>query len=102
MDEQLRAIADPTRRRILELAQQREYTAGEIAERFDMTRPGVSQHLKVLLGVDLLTVRREATRRYYRANAQGLALLRKQLDRFWVHSLRELKQKAEREARRRK
>ena len=102
MDEQLRAIADPTRRQILELSTRREYTAGELAECFEMTRPGVSQHIQVLLGVGLLSVRREATRRYYRANEQGLALLRKQLDKFWTRGLADLKRVAERDTRRRR
>ncbi len=95
MDAQLRAIADPTRRQILQLASEREYTAGEIAERFEMTRPGVSQHIQVLVGVGLLTLRREATRNYYRANAQGLMLLQKQLDTFWETGLADLKRLAE-------
>lgn len=102
MDAQLRAIADPTRRQILELATEREYTAGEIAERFDMTRPGVSQHIRVLMDVGLLSLRREATRHYYRANKQGLMLLRKQLDSFWKQGLADLKHIAERDEKRRK
>ena len=101
MDAQLRALADPTRRRILQLAMKRELAAGEIATRFDMSRPGVSQHLRVLLDAGLLSVRREATRRYYRANDQGLALLRRRLDTFWARGLSDLKRVAEREARRR-
>lgn len=101
MDAQLRAIADPTRRRILELATRRELAAGEIAERFEITRAGVSQHIHVLLDAGLLSVRREATRRFYRANVEGLALLRKRLDSFWNKGLQELKRVAESEAKRR-
>ena len=101
MDAQLRALADPTRRRILELATKRELAAGEIATRFDISRPGVSQHLHVLLDAGLLSVRREATRRLYRANAQGLDLLRKRLDSFWERGLADLKQAAEKRAKRR-
>ncbi len=102
MDAQIRAIADPTRRRILQLAAKREFAAGEIATRFQISRPGVSQHIRVLLDAGLLSVRKEATRRYYRANTQGLALLRDKLDTFWERGLADLKRAAEGEAKRRR
>ena len=101
VDAQIRAIADPTRRRILQLSAKREFAAGEIATRFQISRPGVSRHIRVLLDAGLLSVRREATRRYYRANAQGLALLRDKLDTFWERGLADLKRVAEGEAKRR-
>jgi len=95
MDAKLRALADETRRDILGLVWERERTAGDIADRFDMSRPAVSQHLGVLLECDLSAVRREGTHRLYQANHQALANLRQELDTFWAASLRRLKADAE-------
>ena len=95
MDAKLRAIADETRRQILGLVWQGERTAGDIANRFDMSRPAVSQHLGVLLECDLVAVRREGTRRLYVANHQAIGDLRKELETFWDVSLRRLKVDAE-------
>jgi DNA-binding transcriptional ArsR family regulator len=69
------ALADPTRRRILEMLSERELAAGEIARRFDMTPPAVSQHLKILRNADLVRVRNEAQRRMYALEPNGLAEL---------------------------
>ena len=69
------ALADPTRRRIIEMLASRELPAGEIARRFDMTPPAVSQHLKQLRDAGLVHVRREAQRRIYTLDARGLAEL---------------------------
>src|SRR5262249_54091397 len=91
MDAKLRALADETRRHILTLVWARERTAGEIADRFDMTRPAISQHLGVLLDCDLIAVRREGTRRLYSANREGMANLRAELEAFWDASLNRLK-----------
>ena len=66
------ALADPTRRRIIEMLAERELAAGEIARRFDMTAPAVSQHLKILRNADLVRVRNEAQRRIYALEPQGL------------------------------
>ena len=95
MDAKLRALADETRRHILALVWARERTAGEIADRFDMTRPAISQHLGVLLDCDLIAVRRDGTRRLYSANHQGMANLRAELEAFWDASLNRLKTDAE-------
>ena len=95
MDAKLRALADETRRHILALVWARERTAGEIADRFDMTRPAISQHLGVLLDCDLIAVRRDGTRRLYSANHQGMANLRAELEAFWEASLTRLKTDAE-------
>jgi DNA-binding transcriptional ArsR family regulator len=100
MEAALRAIAEPRRRRILELVSDRELSAGEIAARFDVTRPAVSQHLTVLREAGLLTERRDGTRRLYRARPQGLEELRSFLDRFWGERLDALKEAAEQEERR--
>ena len=76
------ALADPTRRRILEMLAERELAAGEIARRFDMTPPAVSQHLKILRNADLVRVRNDAQRRMYALEPNGLAELDTWLNRY--------------------
>ena len=75
-------------------------SAGEIAARFEVTRPAVSQHLGVLKNAGLLAERREGTRRLYRARPEGLADLRSFLEGFWNAGLDRLKVEAEREEQR--
>jgi DNA-binding transcriptional ArsR family regulator len=58
-------LAEPTRRRILDLLRERERTVNELAERLGMSQPGVSKHLKVLREAGLVTVRHDAQRRWY-------------------------------------
>jgi DNA-binding transcriptional ArsR family regulator len=87
MDEALRALAEPRRRAILRLVAHSELAAGEIAGYFDVTRTAVSQHLTVLKNAGLLTERKVATRRLYRARPEGLAGLRQFLDQMWASSL---------------
>ena len=99
MDAQLRAIAEPNRRAILGLVRDREMTAGAIAERFDITRPAISQHLAVLREAGLLDERRDGVRRWYRARPAGVTELRAWLEAFWDDGLDRLKTEAEREAR---
>jgi len=86
-DEALRAIAEPRRRKILQLVSGEELAAGEIAAAFDITRTAVSQHLTVLKNAGLLSERRDGTRRLYRARAEGLAGLREYLDGMWADAL---------------
>jgi DNA-binding transcriptional ArsR family regulator len=100
VDTALRALAEPTRRRILRLVRDRERTAGDIAAHFDVSRPAVSQHLRVLEDARLVTVRRDGTRRWYRARPEGLGELQRWLQTMWVDKLGDLKRVAEREARR--
>jgi DNA-binding transcriptional ArsR family regulator len=95
MDAALRALADGTRRQILALVWRNERTAGEIASAFAMTRPGVSQHLTVLRESELVFVRREGVRRFYRANQKAMAQLRAELGAFWDDRLVQLKDAAE-------
>jgi DNA-binding transcriptional ArsR family regulator len=96
----LEAIADPRRRQILQLVRTRELPAGEIAAQFgDVTRPAISQHLRVLREAGLLAERRDGTRRLYRARAEGLLDLREFLDQFWDDRLEDLRREAEREER---
>lgn len=100
IDTILQALNDPRRREILELVRAADRSAGEIAAHFDVTRPAISQHLQVLVGAELVTVRREGTRRLYRARPEGLAELRAFLESFWDERLLRLKQAAEAEQRR--
>jgi DNA-binding transcriptional ArsR family regulator len=95
MDAMLRALADGTRRRILALVWRDERSAGEIASAFTMTRPAVSQHLSVLRNSQLVTVRRDGTRRLYRANRPAVARLRTELGAFWDKHLAQLRTVAE-------
>ena len=101
LDLAARAIAEPRRRQILALVSEEELSAGEIASRFDVSRPAVSQHLTVLRGAGLLSERRQGTSRYYRARPEGLAGLRDFMDRFWTDRLERLKLAAELEQQRR-
>ena len=76
------ALSDPTRRRIVEMLATRELRAGEIARRFDMTAPAVSQHLKLLREAGLVQMRRDAQRRIYAIDPAGLAEMDAWLGRF--------------------
>ena len=102
MDAVLRAIAEPRRREILQLIQEAELSSGEIAARFEVSGPAISQHLKVLLEAGLVTMRKEGTRRLYRARPEGLAEVRSFLEAFWDEGLRSLKEAAEAAERRSK
>jgi DNA-binding transcriptional ArsR family regulator len=99
MDVQVRALADPRRRRILELVRDRELAAGQIASHFEVTRPAISQHLTILKGARLVTERRDGARRLYRADPAGLAGLKAFVDSFWAAGLAHLKTAAEAERR---
>ena len=80
------------------MVKDRELTVGEIASQFEVTRPAISQHLKVLREAGLVTDRREGTRRYYRALPEGLNELRAFIEGFWDVRLEALKHAAEAEA----
>lgn len=102
LDEELQAIADPTRRRILLLVRDREISAGGIADEFaGISRPSVSQHLRVLLNAGLLTVRRAGNRRLFRLRSAGLTGAAAFIDDLWADSLTRLKRAAEVEESRR-
>ena len=96
----LQAIVEPRRREILTLLRADELSAGEIAMRFDVTRPAISQHLQVLATAGLVTVRKDGTRRLYQARPEGLVELYDFLAAFWEERLLHLKQAAEAEERR--
>ena|SRR5262245_32523662 len=81
------ALADPTRREIFERVATRPRAVGELADDLPVSRPAVSQHLKVLSEAGLVTARADGTRRIYELDPQGLAGLRDYLDGFWQRSL---------------
>jgi DNA-binding transcriptional ArsR family regulator len=95
MDAALKALAHPGRRAMLRLAWDAELTSSEIAERTGMTRPGASQHLKMLRDAGLVRVRVAANRRLYRVDHDRIRELRGVLDDFWSGPLSRLKELAE-------
>ena len=99
-DRMLDALGDRTRRRVLERLDRGPLPVNEIAAGLPITRPAVSQHLKVLRDAGLVVDRTEGTRRYYRANPAAVETLRAYLDRFWGRALAAFQAAAEREARR--
>src|SRR5580700_3806530 len=96
MDMALKALAEPRRREILRLVWTEELPSTQIAARFDdVTRSAVSQHLGVLREAELITERRDGTRRLYRANQAEMVRLRQFLDEYWTGSLQRLQSLAE-------
>lgn len=89
------AMGDPTRRQVLELLRDGERAVVELAAELPVSRPAVSQHLRVLKGAGLVTERREGTRHLYRVDPEGLAILRAYLERMWDDSLAAFKAAAE-------
>src|SRR6202790_337157 len=83
----LSALADPTRRHVFERLKSGPHAVGEIARGMPVSRPAVSQHLKVLKEAGLVSDRPEGTRRVYYIDPQGLGALRKWLDGFWDEAL---------------
>jgi len=81
------ALGDGTRRAIFEVVASAPSSVGEIASRMPVSRPAVSQHLKVLAEAGLVTPRADGARRIYSADAAGLAALRSDLERFWQQAL---------------
>lgn len=81
------ALGDRTRHAIVESLAERPRAVGELADELPVSRPAVSQHLKVLKDAGLVTERAAGTRRIYRLNPVGVAALRDQLDTFWNRAL---------------
>jgi DNA-binding transcriptional ArsR family regulator len=81
------ALGDSTRRAIVACLAERPQAVGELADALPVSRPAVSQHLKVLKEAGLVTERAAGTRRIYRLNPAGVAALRDQLDTFWSRAL---------------
>jgi DNA-binding transcriptional ArsR family regulator len=92
------AFGDPTRRRVFERLRHRTRSVREIADGLDVSRPAVSQHLKVLQDAGLVVARAEGTRRLYSVEPRGLEAVRGWLDGFWDEALTAFKQAVEREA----
>jgi DNA-binding transcriptional ArsR family regulator len=93
----LNALADPTRRTIFERVGAAPGAVGEIAAGLPVSRPAVSQHLKVLKEAGLVTDTPDGTRRVYRLDPRGLGALRDWLDRFWSDQLTAFKDFADRQ-----
>jgi DNA-binding transcriptional ArsR family regulator len=89
------ALGDPTRRAIFERLAKRPRAVGELARELPVSRPAVSQHLRVLKEARLVTERPEGTRRIYRIDPTGIEMLRADLDRFWDSALAAYKAIAE-------
>lgn len=89
------AIADPTRRQVLERLSARPLAVGEIAAGMTVSRPAVSQHLKVLKEAGLVSDRQDGTRRIYAIDPKGLGAMRAWLDQFWDGALLALKAEIE-------
>lgn len=89
------ALADPTRRSVMESLRSGPRAVGEIARGMPVSRPAVSQHLKVLKEAGLVTDRAEGTRRVYYLDPKGLAALRSWLDQFWNQALTDFQREAE-------
>jgi DNA-binding transcriptional ArsR family regulator len=94
-DRAFTALGDPTRRAIFERLAERPSAVGELARALPVSRPAVSQHLKVLKEAGLLTDRAVGTRRIYRVDPEGIAMLRDYLDAFWNRALVAFKTAAE-------
>jgi DNA-binding transcriptional ArsR family regulator len=95
VDAALKALAEPRRREILRLVWDRELASGEIAQQFEVTPPAISQHLRVLKEADLVTERRDGTRRLYRARPEVVRDVRQFLDDYWTEGLARLRDVAE-------
>ncbi|HZI11905.1 MAG TPA: metalloregulator ArsR/SmtB family transcription factor [Myxococcus sp.] len=91
------ALADPTRREIFERLARRPLAVGELAEGLPVSRPAVSQHLKVLKAAGLVVDAAEGTRRVYRVDPRGVQAMRGYLDGFWDEALAAFKAAAEEE-----
>ena len=95
-----RAFADPTRRAVLEYLIGRPHAVNELAEHFDVTRPAISKHLRVLKGAGVVRERREGRNRIYELDPEGLQEVRDYFDRFWDDALQAFKRAAEAPVRR--
>lgn len=94
-DRQLSALGDPTRRAIFERLGRRPQAVGELARELPVSRPAVSQHLRVLKDAGLVTDRAAGTRRIYELDQTGITALRAYLDQFWNQALTAFKDAVE-------
>ena len=91
----LEALADPTRRRVFERLREGPLPVGRLAQGLPVSRPAVSQHLKVLKEAGLVSEEQDGTRRIYRIDPHGLGPLRAWLDQFWENALDAFKAEVE-------
>lgn len=91
----MNALGDPTRRAIFERLREGPLAVGELASELPVSRPAVSQHLRVLKEAGLVTDTKAGTRRLYSVDPQGLEALRTYFERFWEGALSRLKQATE-------
>lgn len=91
------ALADPTRRSIFERLREGPRSVGELAEGLPVSRPAVSQHLRVLKQAGLVSDRKNGTRRLYSVNPHGLLEIRELFDRFWTEALERFREEAGKE-----
>ena len=92
---QLDALGDPTRRAILARLLEGPLAVGELASHFPVSRPAISQHLRILKDANLVLDQPQGTRRLYALNPEGFDSLRDYFDQFWSLALAAFKQKAE-------
>src|SRR5215468_10410305 len=95
----LAALADPTRRRVFEELRHGPRSVGNLARRLPVSRPAVSQHLKVLKEAGLVSDKSEGTRRIYHIDPRGLAAIRRWLDQFWDEALSAFQTEVQRKTR---
>lgn len=91
----LDALGDPTRRQVFELLREGSRSVGDLAVGLPVSRPAVSQHLRVLEEAGLVTHRREGTRHLYELDSSGVMVLREWVDGFWSEALARFKAAAE-------
>ena len=100
---QLDALGDNTRRAILaRLVKEGPLPVGELARQFPMSRPAISQHLRILKRANLVTDHAEGARRLYAVNPEALASLRKYFERFWTEALVAFKRRLEADAKKKR
>ena len=97
-DKQLDALGDPTRRAVLKTLRRGPLAVGDIARQFEISRPAISQHLRILKDAGLVTDSAEATRRVYELNREAFASLRGYFDEFWTTALDAFKERVEKKA----
>jgi len=90
-----RAVADPTRRAVLEYLLDKPHNVNELVDHFDVSRPAISKHLRILREARVVSERRDGRNRIYELNPEGLKALREYFDQFWSQALEAFKRAAE-------
>lgn len=97
-ERQLDALGDPTRRAVLKVLRRGPLPVGDIARQFSISRPAISQHLRVLKDAGLVTDTAESNRRLYQLNREAFVSLRSYFDEFWSTALDAFKERVEKKA----